>query len=305
MIDEEAVASKLRIPLEELRRIAKFQKTLYAYKRIRKGNKIRILRISRGALREVQDSVKANLLDPLPLPNYVHGWRKRRSPKTYASGHVRQAVVVNIDVKDFFPSVTAGRVCAFWERVGFSADASRLLTALTTCDNQLPQGCPTSQSIGNQILFRLNRRLHILAKKHRLNFSTLGDEFSISGRLRAERLLTLLLRILEQEGFVPSPAKVKVMYKSGPQELAGNFVNRKVSLGRRKLRSLRAVIHNCVRFGPGGQNHENHPSFREHLRGRIAQFQHVQPKLGLKLLKEFQMVNWDESTDARKKPNAR
>jgi RNA-directed DNA polymerase len=205
MKDEKSLSIELNFPLGVLNRVASDPRSFYFYQRRQLGKKERVLRIPQGPLMEIQRAIKVNLIDPMPLAKTVHGWRKRRSPKTYARHHVGQALVLNADIQDFFPSVDAGRVCRFWIEAGFSPGAARLLTALTTLDNQLPQGSPTSQSVGNQVLRGLNRRLSGLARQHRLNFGSYADEVSLSGRRRAARLKGLTLRIIEQEGFKANP----------------------------------------------------------------------------------------------------
>jgi hypothetical protein len=85
------------------------------------------------------------------------------------------------------------------------------------------------------------------------------------------------------------------MPRNERQELAGNIVNKKNGPGRPKYRGLRAILHNCLRFGPETQNREMHPNFKEHLRGRIAQFQYSNTPLGDQLLVEFEKIQWKES----------
>jgi hypothetical protein len=295
MKDEKFLSIELDFPLGVLYRVASAPRSLYFYQRRQVGKKKRLLRIPQSPLIEIQKAIKENLLDPMPLATTVHGWRKRRSTKTYTRHHVGQSLVLNADIQDFFPSVDAGRVHRFWIEAGYSDGAAKLLTALTTLDNQLPQGSPTSQSIGNHVLRGLNRRLLGLARKHRLHFGSYGDEVSLSGRRRAARLKGLTLRIIEQEGFTANPTKVKVMPRNQRQELAGNIVNKKNGPGRPKYRDLRAIIHNCLRFGPETQNRETHPHFKQHLRGRIAQFKYSNPRLGNQLLVEFEKIRWKES----------
>ncbi len=292
MKSEQDLSSELGIPLHVLRGVARHPKVLYLYQRRQLGKKKRLLRIPRDPLREIQKTIKGKLLDPMPLPPTMHGWRKRRSPKTYSKEHAVQGVVVNADIQDFFPSVTAGRVYGFWIDAGYSREAAKLLTSLTTLDNQLPQGSPTSQSIGNQVLRSLDRRLSALACHHDLKYGSYGDEVSLSGRRRATRLKGLTLRIIEQEGFTANPGKVKVMRRDRRQELAGNVVNKKNGPGRVKYRELRAILHNCLRYRPESQNRGMHPKFRQHLRGRITQFQYLNPPLGKQLLAEFKKIHW-------------
>jgi RNA-directed DNA polymerase len=287
------LAQSLEFSSSELERISHNPvKRNYRYERRLIGKKIRVLRIPIGPMRKVQDAIKKKILDPLPLPETMHGWRKHRSPKTYAKRHLRTSFLVNVDIQDFFPSVNGGMVFAAWMRAGFDEEASKLLTRLTVCDDQLPQGAPTSQAVGNRVLLHLEFRMNRLARLHQSKFSMYGDEFSLSGRLRVKRLKGLAVRIVEQEGFRANPAKVKPMERSERQEIAGIVVNKKPTLGREKYRELRATIYNCVRCGPGSQNREGHPNFKAHLRGRISHLQQVNPNLGNQLLNLFDKIPW-------------
>lgn len=295
MKDELALASELGIDLSVLRQVAMAARACYRYQRRKKGEKVRTLREPTGKLRQIQDAIKTKILNRLWLPDTMHGWRKGRSPKTYVRPHIRRSLLLNADIQDFFPTVTAGRVCAFWETAGYSPSAARLLTALTTCDNQLPQGSPTSAAIGNQILRGVDRRLSGVARKHDLGYSNLADEVALSGGKRTAKVKNLVSRIVQQEGFKLNPDKVKLRRHHERQELAGIVVNRKLSIGRQKYRALRAIVHNCVKYGPQQQNKERHPNFRAHLQGRIAQFRSLNAHLGDRLWQEFTNINWDEA----------
>jgi RNA-directed DNA polymerase len=288
------LARILATPLSELERISREPKSLhYRYERRLIGKKHRLLRVPLGRFRKILDIIKTRILDPMPLPPTMHGWRKRRSPKSYAKVHLRHTSLINVDIQDFFPSVGGGRVHNFWMRAGFTSEAATLLTALTVCDNQLPQGSPTSQAIGNHVLVHLDRRLNHLSKLNDVSFSMLGDEFTLSGRRRVKRLKGLTIRIVEQEGFKVNPTKVKDPDRWKRQEIGGIVINKKPSLGRGHYRKLRAIIYNCVKYGPESQNQARHPHFMSHLRGHIAHLKQVNPKLGSRLLEYFNEINWN------------
>lgn len=288
------LARILEIPLTEIERICEEPESArYRYERRLVGKKVRLLRIPKPALRRIADAIKKRLLDQMSLPPTMHGWRKKHSTKTYARPHVRSSALINVDIQDFFPSVNGARVHAFWMRAGFTREAAKLLTALTVCNNQLPQGSPTSQAIGNQVLVRLDRRLNRLAALNDSRLSMYGDEFTLSGRRRVKRLKGLAIRIVEQEGFKVNPTKVKDFDRSEKQEIAGIVVNRKPSLGRDEYRQLRAIVHNCLERGPSSQNRGNLPNFRAHLRGRISHLHQVNTKLGSRLLSDFNKIVWD------------
>lgn len=290
------LARILDIPLPDLERISRGPRSRhYRYQRRLIGKKVRLLRIPVGDFRRTVERVKDRILDRMPLPPTMHGWRKGRSPKSYAIFHVRRSALFNVDIQDFFPSVSGARVHAFWIGAGFAPESARILTALTVCDNQLPQGSPTSQAIGNHVLVRLDRRLNQLAVLNDAQFSMYGDEFTISGRQRVLRLKGLAVRIVEQEGFQVNPAKIKEAARCQKQEIAGIVVNKKPSLGRSEYKTLRAIVHNCVIYGPESQNKNHLPHFRDYLRGRISHLQQINRKLAIDLLSEFKMIVWEES----------
>lgn len=285
------LAREVGLPLEELQQVAALGQVMYFFKRSRKATKARTLRCPKVRLLKIQRAILEKILDRLPLPPTMHGWRRKHSTRTYAAKHVGQRVVLNVDIQDFFPSVRGGRVCSFWESLAYCPAAARLLTQLTTCNNQLPQGAPTSQSLGNQILKKLDRRLGF-AEKHGLNRGAYADEIAISGRPRAENFTHLVAKIVRQEGFKLNPEKLKIMHQHERQEIAGVVVNTKLSLGRATYRALRAIIYNCVRYGPESQNREGRMNFRDHLRGRIAYFQSINCRLGRRLLRQFEKIQW-------------
>ena len=288
------LAHELEVPLDELNQVAALGKSSYFYKRSRKGARLRTLRCPKERLLRIQTAIMRKILLQLSLPATMHGWRPGHSPRTYAAKHVGRKVVLNIDIKDFFLNVRAGRVHAFWASLGYEPAAARLLTLLTTCDNQLPQGAPTSPLLGNQILRKLDHRLSFVAR-HGLNYGSYADEFSISGRPRAEHFRGLVVKIAKQEGLKVNPEKVKIMHDHQRQEIAGIVLNKKPSLGREKYRNLRAIIHNCIVHGSARENRQGHPKFRAHLRGRIAYLQSISPKLGRRLLRELEKVQWSAS----------
>ena len=63
---------------------------------------------------------------------HAHGFVEKRSTVTNARPHVGKDVVVNLDLKDFFPSITFPRVRGLFESLGYSPAVATLLALLTT-----------------------------------------------------------------------------------------------------------------------------------------------------------------------------
>src|SRR5690349_1074658 len=87
----------------------------------------------------------------IPKRRGATGFVRGRSIVDNARPHVNRAVVINVDLADFFPSITAERVTAAWRGLGWGAEAAAVLTAICTLDGRLPQGAPTSPALSNLV----------------------------------------------------------------------------------------------------------------------------------------------------------
>ena len=100
-----------------------------------------------------------------------------------------KAVVIRLDVADFFPSITRRRVKGIFTSFGYSEGVAAVLALLTTDDPRdgthdgvagLPQGAPTSPAISNIVCSRLDARLNGLARKHSFDYSRYADDMTFS-----------------------------------------------------------------------------------------------------------------------------
>lgn len=57
---------------------------------------------------------------------------------------------------------------------------------------------------------------------------------------------------------------------------------------------LKAVLTNCIRFGPDSQNREGHPNFRVQLEGRVAFVEMINPAKGKRLRAILERIQWSE-----------
>ena len=71
-------------------------------------------------LKRAQYWVLDNVLAKVPVHEAVHGFLPGRSILSNAAPHVGQAVVVNLDLQDFFPSIGLRRVRGVFRQLGYS-----------------------------------------------------------------------------------------------------------------------------------------------------------------------------------------
>ncbi|MBX3192494.1 MAG: RNA-directed DNA polymerase [Labilithrix sp.] len=270
----------------------------------KKTGGMRAISAPKSALADLQLWVLSRILTPLHVEPEAHGFVPERSIVTNAKPHVRQRVVVNLDLKDFFPSVTFRRVKGLFQKVGYSEHVATLLALICTeppripveidgkklyvalGERMLPQGACTSPAITNLVCRRLDRRLAGLGHRWGYTYTRYADDLTFSGD--GKQGLALLLKgvrgIVSDEGFAEHPTKTRVMRPGRRQEVTGVVVNDKLGVARKDVRQLRAILHNAKVHGLASQNRDNHPNFEAHLRGRIAFVHMIDEAKGKKLL---------------------
>jgi retron-type reverse transcriptase len=261
----------------------------HRYEIAKKTGGVRCISAPKPALAWAQRWVFDQILRRLEPEPQSHGFVPGRSIVSNAAPHAGKALVINLDLKDFFPSITFRRVKGLFQALGYGEHPATLLALLCTepprvpveVDGKtyhvalgarvLPQGACTSPAITNALCRRLDRRLDGLARRHAFAYTRYADDLTFSGDTprAAGRLLRSVRAIVQAEGLTEHPRKTRVMRRGGRQEVTGLTVNDRPSLSRRELRLLRATLHNAARSGLEGQNREGRADFAAHLRGRV------------------------------------
>ncbi|HYT94151.1 MAG TPA: reverse transcriptase domain-containing protein [Gemmataceae bacterium] len=264
----------------------------------KKTGGLRSISAPKAALARAQRWVFDNILMRLEVEPQVHGFVPGHSILSNATPHVGKQVVVNLDVKDFFPSVTFRRVKGLFQAFGYSEHVATVFALLCTepprvaaevdgkvyhvalSERVLPQGACTSPAITNALCRRLDRRLAALAKRHGYSYTRYADDLTFSGDngKAVGRLLRSVRAIVLAEGFTEHPRKTRVMRRANRQEVTGVTVNTRPTVSRKEVRTLRAILHNAARDGLEKQNRTNHPNFAAYLRGRVEFVCMVDPK---------------------------
>ena len=188
--------------------------------------------------------------------NAAVGFAKGRSVVSGARVHLHQRYVYNIDLKDFFPSITSGRLFKRLQSkpFGLNAEMASLVTDLC-CDKQvLPQGAPTSPTITNFICERLDRKLLKLATAYNLRYTRYADDITFSGMQNVfadnGRFCQSMRHIIEdEEHFKINEDKTRLSHRGERQEVTGLIVNDKPNVSRKYVRQLRTMLHNWEKMG--------------------------------------------------------
>jgi RNA-directed DNA polymerase len=298
----------------------------YTYRWLPKpSGRARLLEMPKLRLKTIQRRLLKRILDPIPPHDSVHSYRPGRSVATYAAAHCGQEIVLRFDLRDFFTSIPAARVHALFRSIGYPRAVAQLLTGLCTnvvpadiryaCpfnsrgsggagnlhhlkSPHLPQGAPSSPALANLCAYRLDCRLAALAHALGASYTRYADDLAFSGGVDlarcARRFQVQVCVIALEEGFEVNTRKTRFMRRGLRQQLAGIVLNDRVNIRRDDYERLKAILHNCIRFGPHTQNRHAFPDFRSHLRGRIGYVEMINPKRGRKLRSWFEAIRWEQ-----------
>ena len=294
------LAHLLEISLKRLHWLADDKRSHYTCFSVKKrGGGVREVFAPKPNLKAVQRQILDDLLHRVRLNSHAEGFRKRRSILTNAKRHVGKKVVIKMDVKDFFPSITFERVLGMFVSLGYPRQVAVLLTRLVTHNGKLPIGAPTSPAISNIVSRRLDRRFSRLGEKAGFDYSRYADDITISSNNKGvNRMIPFFKEILREEGFEANEAKMRILRSGGRQKITGIVVNKKPNLDKHEIRKLRAVIYNCShkdlrqeakRWAENEKGLTNPSSyglreFRSSLKGKVNFVRMVNPETGKRLI---------------------
>ncbi len=307
LVDGNAVAAAIGIPVAELRWLTYHRRgaPLVHYHRYdipKKAGGQRHISAPKAKLARAQRWVLEAILDKLPPSVHAHGFVRAHSVVTNARPHVKHRTVVNLDLKDFFPTISFRRTKGLFGAMGYGEHVATVLALLCTepprvlvehderrthvaiGERALPQGACTSPAITNLLCRRLDLRLAGVARARGLSYTRYADDLTFSGDdVDAGVLLAVVRRVIAAEGFVVHPDKTRVMRAGRRQEVTGVVVNTKTSIARDEWRRLRATLHNCAKHGLARENREQHPDFAGFLAGKVAWVRMVDARRGAQL----------------------
>jgi RNA-directed DNA polymerase len=193
----------------------------------------------------------------------VHGYVKDRSIITNAKAHSRKRIIVNLDLKNYFPSINFGRVRGLFKAPPFlfNDEVATTLAQICCYENSLPQGAPSSPIISNYICRRLDSQLSLLCRDCKVDYSRYADDLTFSTNLKELPLqigtitgdkLTLskeIKAIIKGNGFTVNRKKNRFALKNNRQDVTGLIVNEGINVPRKYVRHVRAMLHAWEKYG--------------------------------------------------------
>lgn len=313
----------LDIPFNELMGMIDSSNYYYKYYQIRKrnGRGFRQIVSPFDNLRIVQQYINHEILNKIAIHPNCTGFVKGKSILDNALPHKNKEAILNLDLLKFFDTITENRVYGVFRSFGYaknlSIDLAKLITVqlpeeyletftekelqsyreiVSENSSVLPQGAPTSPTMSNIVLRRLDKRLSKLAEELKVNYSRYADDITFSGEIEKLPKIRLLRHIIREEGFNINWKKVGIYRKGRKQMVTGLTVSNDVHIPQSFKRDVKKHIYGCVNFGV--ENHlkfmdiEEKHLYKEWLLGKIYFINSIEPETAKKLMIEFNKIIW-------------
>lgn len=271
------LARLIAMPPYVLRRYVSASEKSYKVFRLAKssGKGFRTIAAPNRGLKGIQKWILYFLISDVPLHPASTAFSPGDSVAKNAAMHVGKDFVFNMDICNFFGSVSKKRVFRLYREIGCNLVLANILTHLTTYKGCLPQGAPTSPSLANLAARDLDKRLAGFCRRRGWTYSRYADDITISGKGDVSRREEETIKeILRDEGFEPNLGKFRIIRKGDCQLVTGLCVNHAVSVPRRTRQRLRAIFYQASlapeRFHHRVSELQGYVSFLESIHGATS-----------------------------------
>jgi hypothetical protein len=242
----------------------------------KKSGAERIIHAPSNGLKAIQKCLNVIFQVVYEVNPSATGFLPGKSIVDNAKIHAGSYYVYNIDLKDFFPSIDAGRIWSRMQHPPFNLneksgrkELANVITWLCCTELEverlinnewkilkkkvLPQGAPTSPTLSNIICQRLDFYLSATAKRFGLRYTRYADDITFSSLHNVfhpgSGFLNEINRIILQENFHIKESKTRLQKTGYRQEVTGLIVNEKVNVQQRYIKQLRLWLHRWEIFG--------------------------------------------------------
>ena len=181
----------------------------------------------------------------------ANAYIKGRNTITNAVPHLGCTVLIKLDIKDFFPSVTRGMIQPIISDFAFrEPKAIERILDLCMTSKGLPQGAPTSPTLSNLVLRKFDIAAYQYANLMGAKYTRYADDLTFSlvedDPIKARKIVNGVRNMLAEQGFElnEKPNKLKVLRGHQAQQVCGITLNSgKPTISKKQRRQVRAARH--------------------------------------------------------------
>lgn len=249
---------------EKLNHIIKNNDKYYSSFNIYKGdlNKKRRINAPKGDLKIFQKKFAKLILEQKRKNYFSHGYELSKSIKSNARNHVGKKLIIKLDLKDFFQKIDTIKVAnCLKDNFLLSNNKSIYFSLLTTYNNSLPQGSPSSPIISNYCLYEMDYEINNFLFKG-IVYTRYADDltFSTNYNINYQSMIKSIRKIIYNHGMEINNNKIHILPRNKSQKVTGIVVNDKVNIDRKQIKLIRSILYNILQ---NGYKHEREKFYKE------------------------------------------
>lgn len=201
-------------------------------------------------LMRIQRNILHHILDGYEVSSCATAYHKGAGVVSNARDHTGKQVVVKLDIKDFFGSISFPMVLrSVFPVRQYPPAVGAMLTALCCCNEFLPQGAPTSPAVSNLVMKHFDESINKWCGNKGISYTRYCDDMTFSGDFNPGMVIRKVSSYLDSMGFELNEEKTRILYRNGRQAVTGIVVNEKLQVSRDYRRKLRQEIFYCQKYG--------------------------------------------------------
>lgn len=200
-------------------------------------------------LKEIQ-YILLNIIFSRPsVSRAARAYKRGTSIKSNASLHLNQSILVNIDIKDFFNSISYFKVKKLILTIGYTDEIATVIANLCCLNGSLPQGAPTSPAISNLFMRDFDEEMLEICKQAKLRYSRYSDDISVSGFVDKTKIISNIHSRLSNKGLSINKKKTSISRDGSRKIVTGVIVNSKMNAPIETRKNFWRDVHYIQKYG--------------------------------------------------------
>lgn len=221
---------------------------------LKKDGTKRELLVPSNSLKSIQRNILNHVLKGLKVSTYACAYVPGKSLKDNVYAHVGQKIILKLDIKNFFQSITFDQLYSVLPNTIFPPSVKVLLLKLCTYEDYLPQGAPTSPYLSNLVMKNFDDYIGEYCLKQNIHYTRYSDDLTFSGDFDVKKLKNKVESFLDVMGFSLNDAKTRILRRHQRQIITGVVVNEKINVSKSVRRKIRQEMYYINKFGFDNHN---------------------------------------------------
>ena len=163
--------------------------------------------------------------------------------------HTGYKYILKLDISNFFENISYVDIYNIYKEYGFSDKICGLLAHLTTYNDYLPQGAPTSPYLSNLVLRDFDYKVGNWCKQRNINYTRYSDDMTFSMNEYNKDIIRFIRENLYKYNLELNNEKIHLINNSKKQKITGIVVNEKLQVDIKYRKKIRQEMYYIKKYG--------------------------------------------------------